>query len=36
MDVELILALVDAVHWTDIHAGAVLDSDTGFRDDVGH
>src|SRR5262249_49109093 len=36
MDIELILGLVDAVHRTDIHTGAILDADTGFSDHVGH
>src|SRR5260370_380936 len=36
MDVELVLALVDAVHRTNVHAGSVFDVDAGFRDDVRH
>src|SRR5688572_21603664 len=36
MDVELVLALVDAVHRTHIHAGAVLHPDAGFGDHIGH
>src|SRR5512137_3105369 len=36
VDVEHVLALVDAVHGTDIHAGPVLDADAGFGDYVGH
>jgi hypothetical protein len=33
---ELILALIDAVHRTDIHAGAVFDVDARLGDDVRH
>src|SRR5262249_58020436 len=36
MDVEHRLALVDAIHGTDFHAGLVLDIDAGFRDHVRH
>src|SRR5215475_2319476 len=36
MDVEHRLALVDAIHGADFHAGLVLDIDTGFRDHVRH
>src|SRR5215471_8853351 len=36
MDVEHRLALVDAVHGADFHAGLVLDIDAGFRDHVRH
>jgi hypothetical protein len=36
MDVELLLALIDAVHGTLIDASTVLDADAWFRDDVSH
>ena len=36
VDVELVLTLVDAVHWTDIDAGPVLDPDAGLDDHVSH
>src|SRR3954463_4975978 len=44
MDVQLrdggkfrfVLAWVNAIDWTHIHAGGVLGADAGFRDDVGH
>src|SRR5215208_651176 len=36
MDVELVLALVDAVHGTDIHARAVLDPDACLDDHIRH
>src|SRR5688572_18644930 len=32
----LVLARMDAVHRTDVHAGRVLRSDAGFADDIGH
>src|SRR3989475_780027 len=36
VDVELVLALVDAVHRAHVDAGAVFDVDAGFGDDVRH
>jgi hypothetical protein len=36
MDVELVLALVNAVHRTDIHAGSVLHPDASLDDHIGH
>src|SRR5437867_12365707 len=36
VDHEDAVGLVDAVHGTDIHAGQVLDVDTGLGDDVRH
>src|SRR5262245_15862223 len=36
MDVEHRLALVDAVHGAELHAGLVFDIDAGFRDHVRH
>src|SRR2546421_440960 len=36
VDVELILALVDTVHRTDIHAGAILQIDARLGDNVRH
>src|SRR6476661_5578385 len=36
VDVQLVLALVDAVHGAHVHTGAVLDSDAGLDDHVRH
>jgi hypothetical protein len=36
MDVELVLAFINAVHRTDVHAGSILDSDAGFDNHIGH
>jgi hypothetical protein len=36
MDEELLLTLIDAIHWTDVDARLVLGVDTGFGNDVGH
>src|SRR2546422_10944312 len=36
VNVQLVLPLVDAVHRTHVYAGAVLQADAGFRDDVRH
>jgi hypothetical protein len=36
MDEELLLSLVNAVHRTHIHAGAIFQVDAGFGDDVSH
>src|SRR5947208_2085353 len=36
VDVQHVLALINAIHGTHVHAGPVLHVDAGFRDDVGH
>ena len=36
VDVHHVIAFVNAVHRADVHAGLILDSDAGFRDNVGH
>lgn len=36
MDIKLIFTLVDAVHRTDINAGAIFDADTSFCNYIGH
>src|SRR5207247_11124778 len=35
VDVQHVLALINAIHGTHVHAGPVLHVDAGFRDDVG-
>lgn len=36
MNVDHVITFVDAVDRADLHAGLVLDSDAGFRNNVGH
>jgi hypothetical protein len=36
VNIELVLALIDAIHGTDIHAGAVLNSNTRLDDHISH
>src|SRR3954467_6130780 len=36
MDVELVLAFIDAIDWADVHAGAILHPDAPFDDHISH